>query len=160
MNFDFLREQYDGIIEDLFKSSFVVNATVFILDKPLASDDVYDTGQNLDGRFSTTLRTTLPLDLNSFYRVKVFPLEKNGLRLGENVTYQYGISGRHEPYDRWVSCLLSEVKVRQNNTIFDFAKYVQLENVRYTIKGVVTENFGTKSLVHIFLVKERHEGNS
>jgi hypothetical protein len=58
-----------------------------------------------------------------------------------------------EPYDCWISCLLSDVSVRSSNTIFDFADYVQLMSNKFDVKGLVPENFGIDPVLHVFLVK-------
>ena len=153
MGFDFVKEQYDVITEDLLNSEFTINATIVITGEEVTDNSTYR-GMNdtLDGRFTETMQSKYPLGLPRFKRVKMFPLEKMFTR-HEGDTIQDGIAGQYSPFDRWLSVALSDVGVRGNETYFDYADTMSVQGVSYKIKGVVKENFGNKGLVHIFLIK-------
>jgi len=108
----------------------------------------------LQGNQTGMIKKFYPLDLSPFYRVKVHPMEKSGLRLTQTQQYQNSPGAKMEPYDIWISIFEDKIKVRQNNNLFDFADKIDIEQNTYEIKGLVRETFGNRPVIHVFLLKE------
>lgn len=157
MRFDYIQEQYDELTMDLLNSQFCINATIIMFGQEVHSDSIYQgTADTLDGRITDSIQTSYPKDMPTFYRVKVFPSEKVFTR-HEGDRYQAGLGGQYEPFDRWISCIESDVAIRDDETYFDRAQNVSIQGVSYKIKGLVKENFGKKPVIHVFLIKDTEE---
>lgn len=153
--YEYIKEQYTNITEDLFKSAFAINATLHIHAEEVGMESFEDLyGDTLDGRNVDFIKKTYPVDLNPFYRIKVYPMEKAGLRLSGEQQFEYKPAAHVEPFDMWISVLEEAVRIREDNNLFDFTDKVDIENNSYEIKGIVKEKFGNKPIVHVFLVKE------
>lgn len=158
MSFDYIKNIYDGVSRSLLESpSFVVNATIYIAGTEITHDSMY-VGVNspLDGRSTEIIQSDFPLDLPRFVRIKVFPMERNYLRY-QSSPIEHTLAGNYEPFDKWVSCLESDVAVRVNETYYDYSSHIVIEGVRYKLKAKHKETFGIKPIVHAFLVKESDE---
>lgn len=149
MDYSYLNEQASFLIDSLFNSSLAITATVFIEGEPVGDDT--DLGDSIDARSSGPLMYNYPLDLERSYTIEVYPLESVGFSSAQSI--EYSISGRYLPYDRWISCPLSTVSVRNDKTLFDFAQKVSIGGTDYQIKGIVKEMVGNSTLVNVFLVK-------
>jgi hypothetical protein len=155
MKYDYLRDQYDVFNEDLLQSSFGVVATINIQYDEVSSESTADFADN-DITAEEPIKLNYPLDLNSSYRITVYPIDKSSLsKSGVEITY--GIQGRFEPYDRWISCFKRDVFTRNNLTLFDHADSISIQGVRYTVKGTVPDTFGREEVLHVFLTKEYDE---
>ena len=153
--YEYIKEQYSNILDNLFDSVFVINATLHIHAEEVGQESFHDLyGDVLDATQTDFIKKTYPVDLNPFYRIQVYPMEKLGLRLSSDQQFEYKPAGHMEPFDMWISVLEEKVKIRTNNTLFDFTDKVDIENNSYEIKGIVKEKFGNKPVVHVFLVKE------
>jgi len=152
--FEYLKNQYTEISKSLFNSEMAINATILIVGTPINSESLEPGfGDTVDGR-NNFINKKYPPFLNKNYRIKIYPLEKTGLRIGNDISISYGFSGKYEPYDRWISCLQSDVKTINNKTLFDYTDYIQIQNIKYRIKGVVMEIFSNIPIIHIFLEKD------
>ena len=153
--FGYIRDMYDSINKEIFDSSFVTMATVYIHSEEIAeeSTSLTDYGDILDGRQTDFIKRKYPDGLKPFYRIKVYPIEKSGLKVSSNTMIKETPMGMEEPYDMWISCFESEVKSFNNKSIFDFAESVQLEDYKYIIKRVIQENFGNDTMLHVFMEK-------
>lgn len=149
--FDSIREMSDIMMENLYESSFSVMATLYITPLEVPAEGKLGEQTTLNSTFPELVKFTYPYNLNSFYRIKVFPIEESGLRIQE---YQYTTSTRLEPYDTWIFIPEENVKVTSNTTLFDFAKTISVKGLSYQIKGLIRETFGNKPTLHIFLTKE------
>jgi len=157
MDYKYVQKQYDALTVDLLQSDFCINATIIIYGQEVHSDSLEQgMGDALDGRITETVQTNYPLDMPKFFRVKVFPLEKAFTRR-EGDRIDEGLAGRYEPFDRWISCANADVAIRNDETYFDMAQIVSIQGVNYKIKGIVKESFGTKPVIHVFLVKDSDE---
>ena len=155
LDFSYVQEQYDALMETMFDSSFMINATIHIASRDVGTESTYrGTSDRLDGRHVDAVKKAYPLDLAVLYRVLVLPLERVSMNLNEASQISYGVAGKYEPFDRWISCFRTQVEISNDNTYFDFADKVDINGFSYMIKGVVKENFGKKAVVHVFLVKE------
>uniref|UniRef100_A0A6M3IIW7 Uncharacterized protein n=1 Tax=viral metagenome TaxID=1070528 RepID=A0A6M3IIW7_9ZZZZ len=152
--FEYIQEQYSLISGDLLEGSLTINATVYIKAEDVKTESTYrGISAQLDGKRTSIVKKNYPLDLQRFYRIKVYLSEKT---MTKNVAGQMDSSfgAQFEPFDLWISCMLRDVSVRSNNNIFDFASYVELMNNRFEVKGLVPEFFGTHPILHVFLAKE------
>ena len=156
MNFDYIASMCDSLNEQaLSNDTFITTATVYIAGEEVGEESFYSGVDKIsDGRKTKSLKTFYPEDLDKTYRIKVYPIEKSGLRLTQNEQYDYKPVGYISSSDLWVSCLANDIKVRENNNIFDFVDYVSIEGINYRIKGIVKENIGSNPVVHVFLVKQ------
>lgn len=153
--FDYSRDQYTACMKQVFNSSLCITATVKIAYEDIGQESIYrDLGDTLDARQTMTLKKSYPEGLVPFYKVKLYPMDKGGLSLSVAQEQQFLLNGNVVPYDMWVSCFKDTVKVRQNNTIFDFTDIVQISGISYKIKGIIHDTFSNRPVLNIFLVKE------
>lgn len=154
MDFQYISSMYDSINEDIFKSSFMVNATFFIKAEEVGEESTSLTGYSdfLDGRQVDFIKKKYPSGLSPFYRVKVYPIGKKGLKDSNEIEQQP--YGQIENYDYWVSCFTDTIKINVSNTLLDYIDVVQIEGTKYTVQSVVSESFGKKEVTHILLAKE------
>lgn len=155
--FEYLLNQQNAIIDSLLSSSLAINATVQIQSKDVSQESIYNTGGMLDARQTAVINRKYPDGLQRFYRVRVLPLERKSVSVN-GVEISYNMVGKYEPYDRWISCKKSQVTVRNHSTVFDYAEFVDIKNIRYRIKGVVVELEGNDPMIHVFLTKETVNG--
>ena len=158
MNFNYVTKQYDTIVTQLFDSTFMITATINIAGKDVGQESTYrGMTDSIDARQTKPVKISFPLDLDRHYRIVVYPLDKKTIKTS-GVTITYGLAGRHEPFDRWISCPKSAVAIRNGaNTLFDFAASVSVQGILFGIKAVVTEDFGDNVVLHVFLTKEINE---
>lgn len=151
--FDYLKGITDAINLDLLETEAVF-ATVYIKGESVGEESTYyrGLGDDLDGREGDPIKFFYPEDLKSSYRIKVYPIEKSGLRLKTMIEYKQ--TGNTEPYDTWISCLEKNVMFRKDKTIFDVAEKISFEGTEYGIRGLVREVFGNNPVVHVFMVKQ------
>ncbi|MCK9369426.1 hypothetical protein M0R04_05770 [Candidatus Dojkabacteria bacterium] len=156
MSFDYIRKACDFANSELLNSEFAVTATVFIVAEEVGGDAIeVEYGEVLDARQSGVFDKRYPDGLLGYYRIKVIPIEKTGLRVGTGQEFKQTPYSSIEPYDFWVSCLRKDVIITRNNkTFFDYADNIQIGGNVYTLKGVITDSFGFEDVVHLFLVKE------
>lgn len=150
--FEYIKETYDLFNEKMLESSFTINATIYITAQEVAHNTTYKGyGGILDARETSMLQKSYPLGLDPWYRVQVLPVETFG-----KSKYEMDITpaGRFAPYDLWVSVFEHKVKVKNNETYFDYADIVKIQNNTYNIRGKVSETFGKKTVIHIFLTKK------
>ena len=83
-------------------------------------------------------------------------MEKTYLKK-EGKPIEYGLAEKYEPFDRWISCLESDVQVRDNETYFDYTDTVAIEGHIYRLKAIHKESFGIKPIIHAFLLREYDE---
>jgi len=155
MDFDYIQSMYDELSNELLVSSFVVNATIHIRGSDITHESS-GIGDSLDGRHTAPVQVNFPLDLPRFVRIKVFPMERNYLRY-QNSSIENTVAGKYEPFDRWVSCLETDVAIRLDETYYDYVDYISIEGIRYKLKATYKESFGIKPIIHAFLVKESDE---
>lgn len=157
IDFNYVQNMYDELSNSLLKSSFVINATIYIQGKDVSHESTYSgMGDMLDARHTKPVQQDFPLDLARQYRVQVFPMERNYVkREGEPI--QHVLAGKFEPFDRWISCLESDVSVKDGQVLYDYSDRVSISGVSYRIKAIHREAFGLKPIIHAFLVKESDE---
>jgi hypothetical protein len=146
----YIREQYSNFNKQLLTSSFMVNATIYIISQGIKKDSF---GDIIDAR-ADPVKALYAKNLESFYRIKVLPLERISFNISDASSIAYTMSGKFEPYDKWIMCSEFDVKILNDRTIFDVADYVEMERIKYRIKGIVPDKFGVKTVLHIFLTKE------
>lgn len=153
--FEYIQEQLDIGIANLFDSPFVINATINIAGEDIGTESTYDSfGDSFDGKHTKAVKLNYPQELKRYYRVKAFPMDRTSIRSSSNMEAIQGISGRYEPFDRWIACQKSDVTTGENKTFFDFAESVVIDSFKYSVKGVAVESFGSSSLIYAFLTKE------
>lgn len=158
MKFSYIQNQYDEITADILDSTLCINATIIIRSEEVHSESLHQFVQDsVDGRMTESIQKQYPKYLNKYYRIKVFPSERT-LNRNEKYKSQSGLAGDYEPFDRWVSCFVTDVDIGNNDTYFDKAKFVQIQGINYDIKAIVKENFSINCpVVHVFLIKDTTE---
>jgi hypothetical protein len=153
---DYIKEIVDNVNQGFFKTSLLSMATVYIQGDPIGEESIHHNliMDNFDSREGEPLRFHYPEDLEPSYRIKTFVIERQGLRASTQQQYEYRLVGHNEPYDIWISCRKSDILVKTDRTVFDFADNVSFEGIKYIVKAVVNEGFGNKPIVHVFLKKE------
>jgi hypothetical protein len=153
MAFDYIRETYDEMNSTLLVGSFVINATIHIAATDIKTGGLEIESGDIDGRFNNEFKF-IPLGLPRFKRLKVVPINKSP---GATPKIEYGLAGQFSPFDKWVSCLYSEAVIKNDRTYFDFSDYVLISKVKYRVKATYKDDFGIKTVLHVFLVKESNE---
>lgn len=151
MDFQYIKNIYDYHNEQLLDSTLTINATIHIKPVESATESV-DYGDVLDGRVTEPVHRYYPENLNRFYRTQVYPIDKFSYSMANPMRQQK--VGNIENWDFWISCFVSSVSHRNNSTYFDYADTVEIKGVKYSIRGVVKDSFGNKSMLHVLLAKE------
>ena len=153
--YEYVQNMYDSISNKLLTSSFTFFATINIQGTDVVHESTYyGMSDSFDGRHTEAIQKNYPFDLPKNVRVRVFPLEQ---LYTKSHPHSLGIEGNYVPFDKWVACLESDIKIKGNQTYLDFTDNFTFNGVVYGVKGTHRETFGNIPIVYVFLVKEQHE---